>query len=136
MTIHAELPPGIIASADAVALEQAVLNLLDNATKYGPNGQEIGIALTADGQGNSCIRVSDQGPGVPEAARDEIWEPYSRLDRDRVTAVAGTGIGLAVVHEVVQRLGGRCWVEDAPIRGACFVIELPIIDGDSSEAGG
>ena len=112
------------------------MNLLDNAAKYGPEGQEIRVGVERDG---AVIRVSveDQGPGIPEGGeRERIWDRFYRLARDRESAVAGTGIGLAVVGELARLQGGRAFVEAAPAHGwgARFVVELPA-EGAAGTAG-
>ena len=71
------------------------------------------------------LSVEDQGPGIPAAARRRVFERYERLPRDQAKAVAGTGIGLAVVADLVERHGGRVFVEDGAAGGARFVVELP-----------
>src|SRR2546426_8179911 len=68
-----------------------LLNLLDNAVKYGPAGQTVTLGLTV-GEGRARICVDDQGPGIPAADRERIWDQFWRLERDRGSAVAGTGI--------------------------------------------
>jgi signal transduction histidine kinase len=114
--------------ADDAALRQIVLNLVDNAVKYGPPGQEVRIGLEPAGR---VVRlfVEDEGPGVPEQERERIWSSWQRLARDRRRAVAGTGIGLTVVRELVSRHGGRAWVEGGRRGGARFVVELPVLAG-------
>lgn len=115
---------GIVACVDRDALRQMLLNLLDNAVKYGPRSQTvtIGLALT---DATARIQVDDEGPGIPARERERIWDSFSRLERDAESAVAGSGIGLAVVRELAALHGGRAWVEDAPGGGARFVVELP-----------
>src|SRR6266704_2246207 len=126
VVVRAELTDGVVASVDADALRQMLLNLLDNAVKYGPAGQTVTVGLTGT-DARARIWVADQGPGIPAADRERIWDRFWRLERDRGSAVAGTGIGLSVVRELVALHGGRCWAEDAPNgRGARFVIELPL----------
>ena len=100
------------------------MNLLDNAVKYGPEGQRILVSLRSVADG-AHLSVRDQGPGIPAAERDKIWDGYYRLERERDSAIAGTGIGLAVVHDLVRRLGGKAWVEAGDDAGATFVVELP-----------
>ena len=127
VALHTDLTDGVVAPVDADALRQMLLNLLDNAVKYGPPGQTVtlGLAVT-DGRARIC--VDDQGPGIPAADRERIWDRFWRLERDRGSAVAGTGIGLSVVRELVALHGGRAWAEDAPCSGGGgrFVIELPL----------
>jgi signal transduction histidine kinase len=121
--------PPAVALADPAALRQMLLNLLDNAVKYGPAGQTVTVRVESGESGDDSrvrISVEDQGPGVPSADRERVWERFWRLERDRGTSVAGTGIGLAVVRELAALHRGRAWVEDAPgAGGARFVIELP-----------
>ncbi len=116
--------PGVLANVDADAIRQVLLNLLDNAIKYGPKGQTIKVELYEE-NGKPCIAVSDQGPGVPESERERIWGGYYRLERERDSAIAGTGIGLAVVGELIENHSGTVRVEEAEPTGARFVIELP-----------
>ena len=112
------------AEVDTDALRQILLNLLDNAIKYGPEDQTVRVSLQ---QRTDSIRLSvcDQGPGIPRADREKIWGGYYRLERERDSAIAGTGIGLAVVRELVTLQGGSVRVVDSEDGGACFVIEIP-----------
>jgi len=130
--IERRIETGIVCTMDVEATRQAVLNLLDNAVKYGPAGQviEIGVRGTPREQnGLATIWVEDEGPGVPLGQRERVWDPYVRLDRDRASAAAGSGIGLAVVRRVIEAQRGRVRVETAgrtPGPGARFIIELPL----------
>jgi signal transduction histidine kinase len=132
VTLCTELTDGVVAPVDADALRQMLLNLLDNAVQYGPAGQTVTLGLTVT-DGRALVCVDDQGPGVPAADRERIWDRFWRLERDRGSAVAGTGIGLSVVRELVALHGGRAWAEDAPATerggraGSRFVIELPLV---------
>ncbi len=121
-----ELRDDLVAPVDADALRQMLLNLLDNAVKYGPDEQTITVGLRG-GEGRARIWVDDQGQGIPAADRERIWDRFWRLERDRGSAVAGTGIGLSVVRELAALHGGRAWAEDGPGGGARFVIELPLM---------
>jgi signal transduction histidine kinase len=120
----ASLPERAEALADEDALQQILLNLLDNAVKYGPDGQEIRLAVEAEGN-RVRFSVEDQGPGIPPGERERIWERFHRLPRDRESAVAGTGIGLAIVRELARLQGGSTRVEEGGRGGARFVVELP-----------
>jgi signal transduction histidine kinase len=99
-------------------------NLVENAAKYGPAGQTVRMTIARDGAGVARVLVDDEGPGIPASERAKIWQPYYRLDRDRNTK-AGSGLGLSVVADLVQALGGRVAVDDAPGRGARFTVDLP-----------
>jgi signal transduction histidine kinase len=125
---HSELTLNIVddveAPVDAGAVRQILLNLIDNAVKYGSAGQTVRVAVSANG-GTAVLSVEDGGNGVPEDARGRIWEPYCRLSSAAVSAVAGTGIGLAVVRDLTQLHGGSCRVESSAAGGARFIVELP-----------
>jgi signal transduction histidine kinase len=73
------------------------------------------------------LSVADGGPGIPEAERERVFEKYAQLDRadDRAQQRFGRGIGLTFVKMAVEAHGGRIWVEDRAVRGACFQIRLP-----------
>ena len=115
---------GVVARMDQDAFRQVLLNLLDNAARYGPRRQTVQVGMAVVGFGVH-VWVQDQGPGVPREDRARIWEPYRRLDREADAATGGSGIGLAVVRDLVGLHGGRAWVEDAPGGGARFVVEVP-----------
>jgi signal transduction histidine kinase len=120
------LDEGLRGIVDAGALRQILLNLLDNAVKYGPLGQEVRVLLEPSvTRRHARIIVEDQGPGIPPERRDKVWEPFYRLDRDAQSAVAGSGIGLSVVRELARRHGGDATIEDSA-RGARFVVVLPL----------
>ncbi len=126
VTFRTEVREGLVAPVDAEALRQMLVNLLDNAVKYGPPDQTITVGLDA-ADGKARIRVEDQGAGIPAADRERIWDRFWRLERDRGSAVAGTGIGLSVVRELVALHGGRAWAEEGRGgNGARFVLELPL----------
>jgi len=119
--IRTELDETLIAMVDADALHQVVINLLDNAIKYGGRGPVTLRAVLQSGAAR--IEVEDTGPGIPGAERARVWEPFVRLRPDG--NVPGSGIGLAVVRELVAAHGGTYTVETAPAGGARFVLELP-----------
>ena len=114
----------VSAPVDEGAIRQILLNLLDNAVKYGAAGQTIVLSVERRDT-LAVVAVEDEGPGVPEDARERIWAPYSRLTTAEAAAIAGTGIGLAVVRDLAILHGGRARVETGPRGGARFVIELP-----------
>ena len=108
---------------DPAAYRQILLNLLDNAVKYGPSGQTITVRLARVG-GSVRLAIEDEGPGVPEGEHERIWGPFVRLTTTRHGPM-GTGIGLAVVRDLAVRHGGRAWVENVARGGARFVVEMP-----------
>ena len=129
MTVRASTIAGLTVTADRDALRQILLNLLDNAAKYGPAGQTISVGSSpAPATDGARVRfwVEDQGPGIPPADRDRVWEPYVRLSRSAESAMGGSGIGLSVVRELVALHGGAAWIEASnPDGGARVVVELP-----------
>jgi signal transduction histidine kinase len=132
MLVAETLEANGVVSLDRDALRQMLLNLLDNAVKYGPAGQTITVGSEIAGD-RARIWVEDQGPGIPHDDRHRVWEPYVRLNREGESATGGSGIGLAVVRELVTLHGGRTRVEGAPGGGARIVIELPLTQPDSDE---
>lgn len=125
---------GIVARVDRGAVQQILINLLDNAVKYGPPGQTVRIR-TAGANGRVRLAVEDEGPGIPRQERERIWRRFWRMDRARSSAVAGTGIGLAVVRELTELHGGRVWVESRAPRGSRFMVELPGDERPAREPG-
>lgn len=132
MTLASALEANAVVSFDRDALRQILLNLLDNAVKYGPAGQTITVRSEIVGE-RARISVEDQGPGIPHAERLRVWEPYVRLNRDVESSTGGSGIGLSVVRELVTLHGGRTRAEGVPSGGARVVIELPLSQPDSNE---
>jgi signal transduction histidine kinase len=119
-----ELQEDLVVPVDAEAVRQVVLNLLDNAVKYGPKGQRVvvGVALFEDA---ARLWVDDEGPGVPKRERERVFEVFYRAPRELSGNNTGSGIGLGVVRELVTLHGGTTWIEDAPEGGAHVVVEFP-----------
>ena len=121
----------VAAPVDDAAMRQVLLNLLDNAVKYGPRGQTVSLGLAlaekrADGRsvGQARLWVEDEGPGIPPGDRARVWRPFVRLARDIERQAAGSGIGLSVVREIVTRHGGTATIESTPAGGTRVVIEM------------
>ena len=107
---------------EAPALERAVTNLLDNAAKWGPPGSTVTVRLTAhDGVGR--LTVDDQGPGIAEADRESVFDRFWRAEESR--SMPGSGLGLSIVRQVVERHSGHVVAGAAPGGGARLVLELP-----------
>jgi signal transduction histidine kinase len=123
IALRVDIPEDLVVQANANALRQIVLNLLDNGARYGPDRQTITIgAVARDGQVE--LWVEDRGPGVPVADRQRVWNAFVRLDRDRESVVTGTGLGLTVVRELVEAQDGGCWIEGVSGQGARVVVRL------------
>jgi signal transduction histidine kinase len=135
VSLRMHLDRELVAEVDRGALRQVLLNLLDNAVRYGPAGQTVTITTVAAGDAWS-LDVADEGPGVPVHEREQIFAPYYRMPRDTGGAVGGSGIGLAVVHRLVTQHGGQVQVshvDDNGHAGARFVVTLPITAGGVRE---
>ncbi len=124
LVIRADLPAAssVVVEADEDRLTQVLLILVDNAIEHSPSAGTITLGLAVQG-GRVVISVSDQGPGVPVADRERIFEPFARLPGARRSA-AGSGLGLAIARQLVGRHDGELGVEDAPGGGARFVLRL------------
>jgi signal transduction histidine kinase len=125
MRLQVNAEPGLHVVANRDAITRIVVNLLDNAVKYGRPGQTVKVAVDRV-NGSAQLSVADQGPGVPPSDRGGIWKPYRRLERDVKAQLPGTGIGLSVVSQLATQHDGRAWVDDAEGGGARFVVELPL----------
>jgi signal transduction histidine kinase len=118
-------PERLIARADAEAFRQMVLNLLDNAVKYGPRGQTIRVELM-NHDGHALVAVEDEGQGVPVPDRERVFERFVRLRNGQQAEAEGTGLGLALVRELARLHGGGARVEAGQRGGARFIVELPL----------
>jgi two-component system sensor histidine kinase KdpD len=121
--IPSDLPP---VELDYVEIDQVLSNLIENATKYVPTGQEIRVSARRSG-GELQVEVTDRGPGVSQDALRRLFEPFYREDEAR-RKKKGSGLGLAVSKGLVEAHGGRIWAENRPGGGARFVFTLPAPD--------
>lgn len=122
--IRTELEDGVTAPVDRAALRRIMLNLLENALKYGPDDQRITVGVAIF---NDVVRlwVDDEGEGIPRNDRERVFDSFFRLNRELDRRVTGSGIGLAVVRQLAMLHGGRAWAEAAPGGGARLVVEFP-----------
>jgi signal transduction histidine kinase len=124
-SLRLDLAPNVVVPLQREAFRQVLLNLLDNAVKYGPPGQTITVALSQAGS-TARLAVTDEGPGVPASERDAIWTPFFRGDAAAAQGAGGSGIGLAIVKDLVATMGARISLaESTEGRGATFEVELP-----------
>ncbi len=125
LTINREsVPEGLRVSADRDRISQALINLLDNAIKYTPNGGLITVSA-AEADEELHVTVADTGIGVPKEDRDRIFERFYRVDKNRSREMGGTGLGLSIVKHIVQSHGGKVWVESELEVGSAFTFSLP-----------
>jgi two-component system phosphate regulon sensor histidine kinase PhoR len=110
--------------ADRRRLSQVVRNLLDNAIKFSREGGSVRLYAGRDG-GEAYLAVVDEGPGIPRAEQEKIFQRFYQVDRSRSKARPGTGLGLAIVKHLVQLHGGRVEVESEIGRGSTFRVCLP-----------
>jgi signal transduction histidine kinase len=115
---------GLSVKADPDKLAQILTNLLANATKYTPPGSTIMVRAAAEGAMTHVI-VEDDGPGIPPNALERIFERYYRIESKDRPQVAGTGLGLPIVRQIVELHGGRVWCESEEGHGAAFHFTLP-----------
>jgi signal transduction histidine kinase len=115
--------PTVIGDGDA--LERVAANLLSNAAKFSPEGSVIVAGIAVEG-GEVVLRVDDAGPGVPEEDRDRIYAAFFRGKGDAVVRTRGAGIGLSVVKEIIEQMGGTISVATSPAGGARFEVRLPL----------
>ena len=111
-------------AADKDRARQVLVNLVENAIKYSPGGGRIELsAEPADGV--VVFRVVDEGMGIPADEQSRIFEKFYRLDPDMTKGIGGTGLGLYICRELVERMGGRIWLESDEGKGSTFFFELP-----------
>lgn len=120
-----DLPPSLpIIHGDGQRLEQVVLNLLNNATKFSAEGGNI-VLKARSRDTEIVIEVRDSGIGIAREEQPRLFKPYSRLDSDRQRH-PGLGLGLALAKQVVELHGGKIWVESEPGKGSIFAFSLPL----------
>jgi signal transduction histidine kinase len=122
IVVTAAIGADLMVCADRNRLRQVLVNLVDNALKYTPDGGRVEIAAEAR-PGEVCITVKDTGSGVPAAEIPRIWERLYRGDKSR--AQRGLGLGLSLVKAITLAHGGSVTLESAPGQGSLFSIHLP-----------
>ena len=144
VTVHLadDLP---MVEVDAAAVELCLGNYVSNAIKYADTSRadrwvdvraELAFGVTADGGGELIVRVRDNGIGVPVHARARLYEQFYRAHGETITGVEGSGLGLSIVRETVESLGGRAWAEFPDDGGTVFAFSLPSRRAEDAAAAG
>jgi PAS domain S-box-containing protein len=113
-----------LVAADEQQLRQVLVNLVENAVKYSPNGGPVQVKI-GRGERGVLWAVSDEGLGIPASERRRVFEKFYRLDPNMIGGIGGTGLGLYICRELVRRLDGRIWVEANNGKGSTFFLEIP-----------
>ena len=122
--ININLTKPVYIRVNARLLEQAIVNLVDNAIKYSHNGSKIDVSLEIS-QGFIELHIADNGPGIESQHLERIFERFYRVDKARSRLLGGTGLGLALVKHIAQAHGGNVKVESLIGQGSTFTISLP-----------
>jgi len=125
ISVSIEHPEDITAMVDPILMEQAIINLLDNAIKYSPEGKPITITVTKQGPYIE-MRMQDNGNGIKKEHLTKIFNRFYRVDRGRSRNEGGTGLGLAIVKHIIQYHNGKIDVTSKKGSGSCFKISLPV----------
>ena len=120
-----EIPSSLAVQADRNYLEQILINLLDNAIKYTPEGGKVIVSAIEKDSKDIEFSVEDNGIGIPKEDLSRIFERFYRVDKGRSKELGGTGLGLSIVKHLVQAHGGRVWVESQMGKGSVFYFTLP-----------
>ncbi|MGN6431640.1 MAG: ATP-binding protein [Gaiellaceae bacterium] len=132
---RAYAPPGVkvghsvsdglpLVEADRDKVRQVLVNLVENAIKYSPDGGAIEVGVEPH-EGNVIFHVRDEGLGIPVDEQSRVFEKFYRVDPHMTRGVGGTGLGLYICNELVGRMGGHIWLESKPGEGSTFLFELP-----------
>ena len=127
VTVRVSTTPARV-RGDRHDLERVVQNLADNAVRHATGQVSLSVS---PGHGTAEISVDDDGPGIPEAARDIVFDRFVRLDEGRARAEGGSGLGLAIVRGIVASHGGSVVATSSALGGARFVVRLPVSQGQS-----
>jgi two-component system sensor histidine kinase KdpD len=123
-TVKVKLPEGIpMILVDAVMIEQVLINLLENASRYTPPGSELEIVADIR-ESEVEIAVADHGPGIPKGLEERLFEKFYQTRHE--TAQSGVGLGLAICRAIVEVHGGSIFARNRAEGGAVFVITLPL----------
>lgn len=118
--IHGEA----VVCADPHRMQQAFSNLIDNAIKYGGDDHQIDVEIIEESDA-ATVRITDEGEGIPESERENVFRRFYRIDKSRSQDIPGSGLGLSITKHLLLQQGGSIDVESEPGKGATFIVRLP-----------
>lgn len=132
--IEIRCTPELNGMLDPALMEEALVNLLDNAIKYSPPNAKVVVSVDVDTAGKELVfSVTDEGPGIATKHHNRIFERFYRVDKARSRKLGGTGLGLSIVRHIALVHKGRVAVKSAPEEGSTFYIHIPLKTGDSQD---
>ncbi|WP_434389338.1 sensor histidine kinase [Melittangium boletus] len=134
ISLELDVPPELVAQGDERGLEQVLLNLLDNAVKYTPEGGRVRVTGGLE-EGRCVVHVRDSGVGIEPRHLTRIFERFYRVDKGRSRDMGGTGLGLSIVKHLLGAMGGEVRVESQPNEGSTFTILLRVAVPSAASAG-
>ena len=117
-------PEQLVLNADEARLHQVVSNLVANAIRHAPAGTDVTVAARTNGRG-AFLEVTDEGPGIPRAEADRVFERFYRSDQARSSGDGGSGLGLAIARWIVELHDGTIRTEERTPHGCRMIVELP-----------
>ncbi|MEO6796196.1 MAG: ATP-binding protein [Candidatus Dormibacter sp.] len=129
--MRVRVEPGLTVRGDRRRLQQALLNLLNNAVKYSPRGGNIAVIAAPDKEGNAKVSVHDEGLGIREEDLPKLFNKFGRLFDKRAIHIGGSGLGLFITKEIVTAHGGHMLVESTWGKGSTFSFVLPLLSNQA-----
>ncbi len=127
-------PGGFTIRTDRDALEQVVLNLMDNVLKYAGTGEFIKFVLAREAQ-TVLLTICDDGPGIPKALQEKVFDKFFRVDSSLTATQPGSGLGLSISRRILRDLGGDLYLEPGKKTGCCFTARITDHDTDNDSGG-
>jgi len=134
-SLDVKLEKGLpLVHADRAKVRQVLLNLLSNAAKFAPDGGKLKVEAISDG--DWCqVSVIDSGIGIKKEDQERIFETFCQIDSPMTRERSGTGLGLTLAKQIIEKHGGRIWVESKYRKGSKFMFTLPLATADEPRSG-